>query len=108
MCIYFIIFYFIFKGCDTGFGNELARRMDYLGYKVYACCLDPNGEGARKLSNESSERLTMLPLNVVDEKSVQEVKEFVARDLGKNSSSFFKNLLPYKFFKLLFTKIKFF
>ena len=26
-------------GCDTGFGNDLARRLDELGFKVFAGCL---------------------------------------------------------------------
>ena len=28
-------------GCDTGFGRELACRLDALGFKVYAGCLMP-------------------------------------------------------------------
>jgi len=29
-------------GCDSGFGNELARRLDAYGLTVYAECLFPN------------------------------------------------------------------
>ncbi|KFM81942.1 11-cis retinol dehydrogenase, partial [Stegodyphus mimosarum] len=37
-------------GCDSGFGNMLAKRMDGLGYRVFAGCLFPNGEGAKDLA----------------------------------------------------------
>ncbi|KAF8766533.1 Corticosteroid 11-beta-dehydrogenase isozyme 2 like protein [Argiope bruennichi] len=35
-------------GCDTGFGNALAKRLDTKGFHVFATCLFPTGPGAKE------------------------------------------------------------
>ncbi|CAG2118196.1 unnamed protein product, partial [Medioppia subpectinata] len=39
-------------GCDSGFGNALALRLNSMGFRVYACVLDTNSTGAQDLSNK--------------------------------------------------------
>jgi hypothetical protein len=34
----------LITGCDTGFGNELMKRLDKEGFVVFACCLTQQGD----------------------------------------------------------------
>ncbi|XP_069464404.1 short-chain dehydrogenase/reductase family 9C member 7-like [Ambystoma mexicanum] len=69
-------------GCDTGFGNLLARRLHRLGFSVYAACLFPEGQGARELQEAAAEaggpeRLSIVKLDVRRDSDVAEAAEFV-------------------------------
>nr|CAD7260778.1 unnamed protein product [Timema shepardi] len=64
-------------GCDTGFGNQCARRLDALGSTVYAGCLMPEGAGAQELKSDTSSRLHIVPLDVTKEKDVDKAVEYV-------------------------------
>lgn len=67
-------------GCDTGFGFELASTLAELGFKVYAGCLNPDGEGPTALKLQSS-RIVALQCDVTDEKQVMEAFKLVEDDL---------------------------
>ena len=69
-------------GCDTGFGNLLARSLDSKGVFVYAGCLTT--EGASKLKDVSSSRLKTLILDVTDEDSVAKAHKNVTSFLPQN------------------------
>ncbi|XP_076041215.1 17-beta-hydroxysteroid dehydrogenase type 6-like [Oratosquilla oratoria] len=69
-------------GCDSGFGSKLARRLDKIGYKVYAGCLSPEGEGALTLKAECSSLLTVLPLDVTKDEDVKAAYNTVKMTLG--------------------------
>ncbi|XP_063242396.1 short-chain dehydrogenase/reductase family 9C member 7-like [Bacillus rossius redtenbacheri] len=60
----------LITGCDSGFGQLCARRLDALGAPVLAGCLRPDGEGAATLRASCSPRLTVLPLDVTNERQV--------------------------------------
>lgn len=62
-------------GCDTGFGFELAKKLDGLGLRVFASCLTT--EGQAKLTNLCSEHLTTLRMDVTVEDDVKNALEFV-------------------------------
>ena len=47
-------------GCDTGFGNILARQLDEKGVTVFAGCLFANGPNALKLKESCSQNLHIL------------------------------------------------
>ncbi|XP_025093903.1 retinol dehydrogenase 7-like [Pomacea canaliculata] len=66
-------------GCDTGFGCLLVKRLDVLGFRVFAACL--TSQGAEKLQAASSSRVTTLVLDVTDEKSISAARDFVAARL---------------------------
>ncbi|XP_060565054.1 D-beta-hydroxybutyrate dehydrogenase, mitochondrial-like [Ruditapes philippinarum] len=68
-------------GCDTGFGHDLARRLDSLQFTVFAGCLHPEGDGAKKLKSASSKRLHVVPLDVGSDESVQEAHDYVVKHL---------------------------
>ncbi|XP_060071535.1 17-beta-hydroxysteroid dehydrogenase type 6-like [Ylistrum balloti] len=63
-------------GCDTGFGNMLARRLDVLGFVVIAGCLDVNGQPARTLLAETS-RVQIVQIDVTSDHQVQEALKYV-------------------------------
>ncbi|XP_078612634.1 D-beta-hydroxybutyrate dehydrogenase, mitochondrial-like isoform X2 [Branchiostoma floridae x Branchiostoma japonicum] len=60
-------------GCDSGFGFRLAKRLDSLGFTVFAGCLlaDSGGEGSKKLRAECSSRLSTVQIDVNDDGQVQ-------------------------------------
>ena len=71
----------LITGCDTGFGNLLARKLDGDGFKVYACCLFPDGEGAKQLKADCSGLLQIVKLDVTKDEDVDEAYKRVDRDL---------------------------
>ncbi|XP_072033860.1 D-beta-hydroxybutyrate dehydrogenase, mitochondrial-like [Amphiura filiformis] len=71
-------------GCDTGFGHELACRLDKLGFKVFAGCLVPNGAGARQLLSKSINNLLVVPCDVTSNVSVNSAKDFLSQNLQEH------------------------
>ena len=57
---------YVFIGCDTGFGLELAKHLHEQGFNVYAGCLLMDSEGAADLASisESKGRMRVLQLDV--------------------------------------------
>nr|CAD7578314.1 unnamed protein product [Timema californicum] len=74
-------------GCDSGFGNLCARRLDALGTTVYAGCLMPEGVGAKELKDATSDRLHIVPLDVTKQDDVDKVVEHVRDTLGDQGIS---------------------
>ncbi|PNF35912.1 Short-chain dehydrogenase/reductase family 9C member 7 [Cryptotermes secundus] len=72
----------LITGCDSGFGNELAKRLDKLGVTVFAGCLFPEGPGAVELKSISSGQLHILHLDVTKEDHVKRAVETVTNSLG--------------------------
>jgi len=72
----------VITGCDTGFGNLLAKRLDQSGVRVFASCLTPSGLASLKESLSS--RAVVLSLDVTDEKSVEQFSETVIQTCGSN------------------------
>ena len=70
----------------TGFGHHLAKRLENHGYTVYAGVLDPEGEGARSLSDVGLYKMFVLPMDVTSDIQVKGAAEQVrslADDKGK-------------------------
>jgi len=44
------------SGCDSGFGQALAKELDNIGADVFAGCLCTNSDGAKELLSSCSER----------------------------------------------------
>ncbi|XP_055959274.1 retinol dehydrogenase 16-like [Patella vulgata] len=65
--------YVFITGCDTGFGNRLAKKLDGLGLNVIASCLTK--DGASELKKVTSERLTTVSLDVTSTQDVKRVME---------------------------------
>lgn len=58
-------------------------HLDSLGFKVFAGCLLPEGDGAKRLKESSSDRLHVLPLDVASDDSVREAVEHVGKHCPK-------------------------
>nr|XP_042900471.1 estradiol 17-beta-dehydrogenase 2 [Parasteatoda tepidariorum] len=69
-------------GCDSGFGHNLAKRLDSKGFHVFATCLFPSGDGANELRKSCSDRLKILELDVRKDESVDKAVQFLKQNLG--------------------------
>ncbi|XP_075706291.1 retinol dehydrogenase 7-like [Rhinoderma darwinii] len=74
--------YVFITGCDTGFGNLLAKQLDKRGMKVLAACL--TDDGAENLKKETSSRLQTIKLDVTDSKNVSSAAEHVSTTVGNS------------------------
>nr|XP_057937983.1 retinol dehydrogenase 1 isoform X2 [Doryrhamphus excisus] len=71
----------LITGCDSGFGNLLARQLDLRGFRVMAACL--TREGCEDLERLASPRLKTLLLDVTDSESIRRAWRFVSREVGE-------------------------
>ncbi|NXV06108.1 RDH7 dehydrogenase, partial [Cettia cetti] len=69
-------------GCDSGFGNLLARRLARRGYRVLAACLTP--QGAESLRGDSAGgHLRTTLLDVTRSDSIRRAAEWVQKEVGE-------------------------
>lgn len=68
-------------GCDTGFGNLLARKLDKAKFKVLAGCLFLEGEGAKQLLKDCSSRLRIVKLDVTSDSDVNQAYKVVEDEM---------------------------
>ena len=66
-------------GCDSGFGNALARRLDLFGVPVFAGCFTENG--ATGLKEKSSSRLHTVMVDVSSHDSITWAYDYVKNNL---------------------------
>ena len=74
--------YILITGCDTGFGHDFAKQLDNLGCHVFAGCLTE--KGAEELSQNCSNRLTIVTIDVTNHDSVVKAFKCVSYKLPKN------------------------
>ncbi|XP_030051094.1 retinol dehydrogenase 16 isoform X2 [Microcaecilia unicolor] len=72
--------YVFITGCDSGFGNLLARQLDGRGLRVLAACLTQRG--AEQLKEATSQRLQTIILDVTDSESVASAAKWVKQQVG--------------------------
>ncbi|XP_054832942.1 17-beta-hydroxysteroid dehydrogenase type 6-like [Eublepharis macularius] len=72
--------YVFITGCDSGFGNQLARQLDLQGMRVLAGCLTQ--KGAEELERVTSDQLRTTILDVTSTESVAAATEWVKRCVG--------------------------
>lgn len=72
--------YVYVTGCDTGFGNLLAKHLDQLGFRVIAGCYTEKGED--ELRKSASDKLTTVQLDVSDSASVSKVADHIRTLVG--------------------------
>ena len=77
----FVVRYVFITGCDTGFGNMLAKRLEALGCHVFAGCLTEAGE--TELSKSCSSRMQPVSLDVSKPDSVRRAFDIVKQKLVK-------------------------
>jgi len=74
--------YILVTGCDSGFGQALAKRLDSLGCHVFAGCLTEKGE--TELRKACSKRLHPVSLDVTKHDSIRKAFEVVSNVLPKS------------------------
>jgi len=74
--------YIFITGCDTGFGNLAAKRLDSTGCHVFAGCLTEKGE--TELRKSCSPRLITVNIDVSNSESVRNAFETVKSQLPPN------------------------
>ncbi|XP_008049320.1 retinol dehydrogenase 16-like [Carlito syrichta] len=72
--------YVFITGCDSGFGNLLARQLDARGLRVLAACLTE--KGAKQLRGQTSNRLETVTLDVTKTDSVTSAAQWVKEHVG--------------------------
>ena len=72
--------YVFITGCDSGFGREIAVRLDKMGVRVLAACMTKQGE--QDLTSMTSDQLKTFQMDVTDSQQIKDVFEQV------------KNMLP--------------
>ncbi|XP_068446533.1 retinol dehydrogenase 7-like [Clinocottus analis] len=72
--------YVYITGCDTGFGNLLARHLDKKGFRVIASCFSEKGE--EDLRKSCSGNLTTMHLDVRSKDSVDKVAAMIKEKVG--------------------------
>ncbi|NP_001088084.1 retinol dehydrogenase 7, gene 2 L homeolog precursor [Xenopus laevis] len=72
--------YVLITGCDSGFGNLLARKLDRRGIHVLAACL--TDRGAEELKKQTSSGLQTILLDVTDSKSVKSAEKWASQIVG--------------------------
>ncbi|NWV91135.1 RDH16 dehydrogenase, partial [Machaerirhynchus nigripectus] len=70
----------LITGCDSGFGNLLARQLDARGLRVLAACLTE--AGAAQLRAAASSRLQTVLLDVTSSKNIADVTAWVRERVG--------------------------
>ena len=77
---------FVFiTGCDSGFGNQLARQLDLRGLRVLAACLTE--QGAEQLRKQTSDRLQTVILDITKTESVAVATEWVKERVGDRGTA---------------------
>ncbi|CAG2175299.1 unnamed protein product [Oppiella nova] len=76
----------LITGCDSGFGNRLAFRLNELGFRVYATVLSEQSVGAQDLTTKCkfADNMCVLEMNVTKEDQINRCYDFVESDLQKN------------------------
>ncbi len=85
----------LITGCDTGFGQALATRLDRHGCHVIATCL--TAKGVTSLFHKTSPQLVSLQMDVTDNKQIEQVHQHVKSILppGKGEGDIFKFKIHY-------------
>ncbi|XP_004589745.2 retinol dehydrogenase 7-like [Ochotona princeps] len=72
--------YVFITGCDSGFGNLLARQLDMRGLRVLAACLTE--KGAEELRRQTSDRVETVILDVTQTESITAAAQWVKEHVG--------------------------
>ena len=78
-------------GCDSGFGNLIAKQLDKKGCCVYAACFTTRG--ASDLKAVSSDRLKTIQLDVTSSESIKAAYEEVKRHIPEGEGKISQRIL---------------
>ena len=72
-------------GCDTGFGNVLAKQLSNLGYQVFSGILFPDREGAQSLIKYGT-NIHIVKMDVRENEQIKAAREYVEKNLDSGRS----------------------
>ena len=72
----------LITGCDSGFGSQLARRLDRHGFQVIAGVINTEGDGAKSLRADCSSRVKIVKMDVTKEEDVKSIVPIVEEMKG--------------------------
>jgi 3-hydroxybutyrate dehydrogenase len=75
----------LITGCDTGFGNAIARKLHELGCTVFAGCISNESEGAKKLEKDFPERMHVIKMDITSESDVGNAMEKIGTKLTESN-----------------------
>ncbi len=75
------------SGCDSGFGHDLAIKLDKQGMRVFAGCLFALGPGAQELKRTGSKRLEIIQVDITKDDQVANAEAEVRHKLGGEGRS---------------------
>ncbi|KAM4017812.1 11-beta-hydroxysteroid dehydrogenase type 2 [Anomaloglossus baeobatrachus] len=64
-------------GCDSGFGNATAQKLDQMGFKVIASVLDLQSPGAKDLQKRCSDRLTIIQMDLTKPEDIKKAHQII-------------------------------
>jgi NAD(P)-dependent dehydrogenase (short-subunit alcohol dehydrogenase family) len=71
----------LITGANRGIGLELTREFASYGWRVLACCRDPQGAGElRTLAERSAGAVTLFPLEVTDNEQIRALSAALAEE----------------------------
>ena len=79
--------YVFITGCGAGFGNLLTKKLDGLGFHVFAGCLSE--KRMKQLENETSSNVTTIKLDVSKTESIQSALQIVKSKLPKDTGIYY-------------------
>lgn len=82
--------YVYITGCDSGFGNLLARHLDKCGFCVVAACFTEKGE--EELRKSCSSRMSTIHLDVRKQESIDKATAFIKELVGQKGGETTHNL----------------
>ncbi|CAG2104148.1 unnamed protein product [Medioppia subpectinata] len=73
----------LITGCDTGFGNRLALKLNRNGYRVYATVLSVGSKGSQELAERATfvDKMHVLEMDVTDDTQVLDAYKHVRKDV---------------------------
>lgn len=71
----------LITGCDSGFGYELALRLEKMGAIVFAGCLKSQCGGAQELRELNLKRLHVIQMDVTSDEQVAAAVAYVSRHI---------------------------
>lgn len=86
--------YVYVTGCDSGFGNLLARHLDKQGFRVIAACFTEKGEEDLKKSCSGS--LITTHLDVRSQDSVAKVAAMIKEKVGARGECLANSLCSFE------------
>ena len=72
----------VITGTSSGFGNELAKKLDRLGFTVFAGVRKTDDHRAKSLVKSCSRKLNLIKLDVTSDADVKEAVNFVRTNLN--------------------------